>query len=70
MKDGPMKFNVHLCYEDTGGLLPPCPLSVWWILHFSPKHHPISFKLVSQSAFFPCYNSNILILVISQMNYQ
>ena len=40
MKDGPMKPNVHLCYKVTGGLLPPCPLSVWWILHFSPKHHP------------------------------
>ena len=31
MKDGPMKSNVHLCWEVTGGLLPPCPLSVRWI---------------------------------------
>lgn len=70
VKDGPMKSNVHLCYEVTGGLLPLCPLSVWWIFSlmgiFSPKHHPFLSKLNSSLAFFPCYNSHIPILVISQ----
>ena len=52
-----MKSNVHLCYEVTGGLLPLCPLSVWWIFSlmgiFSPKHHPFLSNWSLHWPFFP-----------------
>ena len=70
MKDGLMKSNVYLCYEVTGGLhstlSPKCLVDFLPNGHFFSDTSSISFKLVSSLAFLPCYNSHILILVISQ----
>ena len=41
---GSRQANVHQCSEVTGGLLPPPPLSVWWVFFLmgisSPRHYP------------------------------
>ena len=41
---GSKQANVHQCSEVTGGLLPPPPLSGWWVFSLmgisSPRHYP------------------------------
>ena len=67
---GSRQANVHQCSEVTGGLLPPPPLSVWWVFFLmgisSPRHYPFISNWSLHWPVPPHSNSHFLILIISQ----